>query len=117
MPAIYKGEDVRVEVKLNRPFNAYNLRQAVIIFPSTAGVFGQISTTLTGSRLDSADAATENLPVVVFNLSNAVTGGASLLPNSTGYLEVRVRENTTNLFDIITVPLGPVIETTIRTVT
>lgn len=115
MPAIYKGEDVRVEVKLNRPFNAYNLRQAVIVFPNTTGVFGQISTTLTGVRLD--DAASENLPVVVFNIPNSVTGGVSLLPNSTGYLEVRVRENTTNLFDIITVPLGPVIETTIRTVT
>ncbi len=125
MPAIYKGEDVRIEVKLPKAFSNYSEVKAHVIFPlPTSGALGvMITAGVTGVTLDGTQ-ATNNLPVAVFGIGNALTkiaddatGGASrLLSNTSGVLEVRLKEGTgtTALFKILSVPIGPVIDTKIK---
>lgn len=120
MPAIYKGEDVRIEVKLPKAFSIYTEVKGHVIFPDSTGTFQIIVNAQNGATLD-ATSGTNSMPVAVFIISKSITSvaddatnPAKILSNSMGVLEVRLKEGT--LFDILTVPIGPVIDTKIKSI-
>lgn len=123
MPAIYKGSDVYVEVKTPKPYSAYTARKAYLIFPAQNGTLELKTTTaLDGTAVVTPVVADgQALPVVIFRIGDELTKIADtasgttlrLFSNTSGYLEVRLTESDGDLV-ILTVPLGPVIDTTIK---
>lgn len=125
MSAIYKGQDVYVEVRVPKAFNAYTSRKAHLIFPTKSGAL-ELKTAATG--IDGMAVVTnpvevgQLMPIVIFKIEDTLTKVADdapentkrLLSNTSGYLEVRLTEAASNDLVILTVPLGPVIDTTIK---
>lgn len=125
MSAIYKGQDVYVEVRIPKAFSAYSSRKAHLIFPAQNGGL-ELKTAaagLDGTAVVTTPAAEgQAMPVVIFKIDDSLTKIADdatptstkrLFSNTSGYLEVRLTETNGDLV-ILTVPLGPVIDTTIK---
>lgn len=125
MSAIYKGQDVYVEVRVPKAFSAYTSRKAHLIFPAKSGAL-ELKTAAAGidgtAVVTDPATAGQSMPIVIFKIDDALTKVADdapeatkkLLSNTSGYLEVRLTEATSNDVVILTVPLGPVIDTTIK---